>query len=114
MTMNASLAPGTAGMTSPGAMVWSSGTTRRALAVPLLSIASQGYQPARPPPICAILYGHTCSGGASMVIACVALKIGFGTRPSTASGRRLSGAVATQVEKAIRQPNEHLPYLGRD
>jgi hypothetical protein len=41
-------------------------------------MASQLYQPARLPPICTI-QGHTCSGGASIVMACVALKIAFGT-----------------------------------
>src|SRR5690242_7020934 len=68
--------------------------------MPSLSIAFQLYQRARPPPICAI-HGDTCSGGASRVIACVALKRGFRANASTGRGRRLSGAVATHVAKAI-------------
>jgi hypothetical protein len=67
-----------------------------ALGVPPLSIASQLYQPARPAPICAI-HGHTCSGAASMAIACVDVKIGFGTNESPGSGRRFSSVVAMQV-----------------
>src|SRR5918995_3436324 len=71
-----------------------------ALGVPPLSIASQLYQPARPAPICAI-HGHTRSGGASIVIACVEAKIGSGTSASTGSGRRFSRAVAMQVAATI-------------
>ena len=67
-TTKASVARGTAGMTSPSTTVWSSGTTRLALGVPPLSMASQLYHPARPAPICAI-HGQTWSGAASIVMA---------------------------------------------
>ena len=67
-------------MTSPRTAVWSSGTTRLALGVPPLSIRSQLYQPARPPPICAI-HGQTCSGGALIVMAWVDVKIAVGHHP---------------------------------
>jgi len=69
------------------------------LGAPPLSIASQLYQPARPAPICAI-HGHTRSGGASMVIACVEAKIGSGTNASTGNGRRRSARLAKQVASA--------------
>lgn len=82
------------------------------LGVPPLSIASQLYQPARPEPICAI-HGHTRSGGASIVIACVDVKIVPGTIASTESGRRFSVAVAMQVEATITICTEHLPYPHR-
>src|SRR6188768_1366669 len=65
--------------------IWRSGATRDALGMPPLSIASQLYQPARPAPICAI-HGQTCSGGASIVIACVEAKIGSGIIASTGNG----------------------------
>jgi hypothetical protein len=55
-------------MTSPGTTVWNAGTMLVELGLPPLSIASQLYQPARPPPICAI-HGHTRSRAASMVMA---------------------------------------------
>ena len=69
-------------MMSPGATAWNAGTIRVELGLPPLSIASQLYQPARPPPICAI-HGHTCSGGASIVMAWVDVKIGSGIIAST-------------------------------
>src|SRR6476661_2236610 len=99
-------------MTYPGATVWSSDTRRSALGVPPLSIRSQLYHPARPAPICAI-QGQTASGGASMVMAWVDVKIGSGTIPSAGSGRCRSAAVAKQVANAITQLTEHLPYLRR-
>src|SRR6185436_3704384 len=80
-----------------------------ALGVPPLSIASQLYQPARPAPICAI-HGHTDSGGASIVIACVESKSGAGTSASTGSGRRFSRAVAMQVAPTITLWKEHVLY----
>jgi hypothetical protein len=67
-TTNASVAPGTAGITSPGTTACSAGTMLVELGVPPLSMESQLYQPARPPPICAI-HGQTSSGGASIVTA---------------------------------------------
>ena len=94
-------------MTSPGTTVWNSGTTRLALGVPPLSMASQLYHPARPAPICAI-HGQTCSGGASMVMAWVDVNSGSGMIRSTGSGRRRSRAVATHVATAITPGNEHL------
>jgi hypothetical protein len=74
-----------------------------------LSIASQLYDPARQAPICAI-HGQTCSGGASIVMACVDVKSESGTMASTGSGRRLSRAVARQVASAMTKWEEHLLY----
>ena len=96
-------------MMSPGITVCNAGTMLVELGLPPLSIASQLYQPARPLPICAI-HGHTCSGGASMVMAWVDVKIGSGIIASTGSGRRLSRTVGTQVANAITKWMEHLPY----
>jgi len=67
---------------------------------PPLSIASQLYQPARPLPICAI-HGHTCSGGALMVMAWVDVKMGSEIIASTGSERRLSRTVGTHVANAM-------------
>jgi hypothetical protein len=67
---------------SPRATAWSSVTIRVELGAPPWSIASQLYQPARPPPICAI-HRQTRSGGASMVMAWVDVKIGSGIIAST-------------------------------
>jgi hypothetical protein len=88
---------------------------RVALGVPPLSIASQLYQPARPAPICAI-HGHTCRGGASIVIACVEAKIGSRTSASAGNGRRFSRRVAKQVAVAIALWKEHLlcPHPGQE
>jgi hypothetical protein len=72
-------------------------------------MASQLYQPARPAPICAI-HGHTCSGGASIVIACVEANSVAGTSASTGSGRRFSKAVAMQVAPTMTLWKEHLLY----
>src|SRR5581483_10700029 len=102
---NASAAPGTAGMTSPEATVWRSGTTRLALGVPPLSIRSQLYQPARPAPICAI-QGQTASGGASIVTACV-----DGKRTTPLGGGREAGCERHNTsERAFAVP---APRRGR-
>src|SRR5512132_1626962 len=90
-------------MTSPRTAVWSSGTTRLALGVPPLSITCQLYQPARPPPICAI-HGQTCSGGASMVMAWVDVNSASGIIVSTRSGRRFAGGERHSARE------EHLLY----
>ncbi len=63
--------------------------------MPLLSIRSYAYQPARPLPICTI-QGHTCSGRAAIVIARVALKPGSLTRWSPGNARETSSSVAPQ------------------
>jgi hypothetical protein len=105
------LALGIAGITSPRTIVWSSGTTLAELVMPPLSIASQLYQPARPAPICGI-HGHTASGGASIVMAWVDVKIASGTIASTGSGRHFSSRVARHVA-ATAHWKQHLPYLLR-
>ena len=98
-TTNASWAPGTAGMMSPGTTVWNAGTMLVALGLPPLSIASQLYQPARPLPICAI-HGHTCSGGASMVMAWVDVKMGR----ESSRRREADGAFREQSRSRWRAP----------
>jgi len=103
------VAPGTAGMMSPGTTVWNSETMTDELGTAPLSMASQLYQPARPLPICAI-HGQTCSGVASIVMAWVDMKRGSGIMASTGSVRRFSSAVATQVATAITKREEHLLY----
>ena len=110
-TTNASLAPGTAGMMSPGTTVWNAGTMLVALCLPPLSMASQLYQPARSLPICTI-HGHTRSGGASMVMAWVDVKMASGIIASTGSGQRRSRMVAKQVASAITKWKKHLLCLG--
>ena len=94
-------------MMSPVPTDCSAGTTVVALGRPPLSIASQLYQPPRPAPICAI-HGHTASGGASMVMAWVEVKIGSGTIASTGSGRRFSNPVAAQ-EVTVAEPKPRVP-----
>jgi hypothetical protein len=98
-------------MMSPGITVCNVGTMVVELGRPPLSMASQLYQPARPLPICAI-HGHTCSGGALMVMAWVDVKIESGIIASTRSGRRFSRTVAKQVSSATTEWKEHLPYRG--
>ena len=84
-----------------------SGTMLVELGRPPLSIASQLYQPARPLPICAI-HGHTCSGGALMVMAWVEVKMESEIIASTGSERRLSRTVGTHVANAITKWMEQL------
>ncbi|MGP3915162.1 hypothetical protein [Nonomuraea sp. 10N515B] len=79
-----------------------------------LSRRSSAYQPARPYPTWTS-HGHTCSGGASMVIARVQRYWARGSRPSPGIGAVTSAGVAPgQASTSQERSNEEAGHVIED